>query len=313
MYLVSLKPKSGEFDALSYFSDISDDLLLPNFVLKTTYNSYKKGVPSQLRGVPYEIEAIKSKHTGPALLDTRNLNTEDLSELENLELDKKFSILYQLKHLIASPSMSDKMTYIRISSNEIETLSQEWIFKNTKLLPKNVIIDFGYIKTIPSKTEIEKVTRVINVLTSNTIFITSGTIPLSLNGVSTSETYHLPRIEKQLYSLLQSQTNNTLMYGDYSTTTPLDTPPFPAAAVIQIKYTLENEYIFVRKGTRKFKNITSVCEDLMNIPKFNVNHCGGDEKISSILASNGVSPGSITNWVTIGITHHIQTCLDETN
>lgn len=102
-------------------------------------------------------------------------------------------------------------------------------------------------------------------------------------------------------------------YGDYTTISPIPiSTDGPIIPIVQLKYTLENYYWFVRNGQRRGNyDFVSVCKEIAhNVPSFNPEYCWGDEYIQSVIDAD-VNKGNPSVWVSVCVNRHIQMCIDE--
>ncbi|MDP1798087.1 MAG: beta family protein, partial [Planctomycetaceae bacterium] len=105
-------------------------------------------------------------------------------------------------------------------------------------------------------------------------------------------------------------------YGDYAISSP-DLPPSGRATILaQLRYTTPDEFL-VYKGSnvfahpRKFHQFYDICALLVARPEFRgANFSFGDGLIAAKAANQG-SSGSAETWRTIGVSHHVETVLDQ--
>lgn len=215
--------------------------------------------------------------------------------------------MYTLDNLSNSVVESD---FLRISLTELNPIVSEWLISDSQAIPKNIIFDFEYISEMPTIEDINKVSGVIRKLNTKNIIISSGAVPATVP-VKREENYSLQRYEKLLFNKLQTSTPKKLIYSDYGTVHPLPMGK-GFAATVQIKYTTSDKYIFVRNGQfRGNYKLSPVADEICKHSIFDDNHCWGEQLIQEIHVT-GKNQGNPSIWVSIGLNHHIQLCIDET-
>lgn len=305
MYVPTLRAKEGELRALSKMQDFgqSSNSLLPNLIINDASIEV--------------LNTIKRKYAGPKLLDVRDLNVDEIETLEEILKEnpdnyKDFTIVYPVNILIDSTTDAS-YDYIRISKHHMNLFFIQWIEQNNVKLPENIIIDFEFIDDKISTSLIESVIKLINLIKSKNVIITSGAIPSNVPVKSTIN-YELERYEKKLFDVIQKETNSkSLTYGDYCTVCPIpfdsDSIPIP---IVQLKYTLGDKYWFVRNGQRRGDyDFVAVCTEIVeSVNNFDPNYSWGDNFIHEVV-KNKKNKGNPSVWVSVGVSHHIQFCLDE--
>ncbi|WP_392391134.1 beta family protein [Oceanobacillus profundus] len=128
--------------------------------------------------------------------------------------------------------------------------------------------------------------------------------------VSSEEDYHLSRIEKDLFNKIKTIVpHSNLIFGDYTSVSPVIATG--GRAIVQLKYTLEDEYWFVRNGLRRGNyDFVAVCKQIANLETFNERYCWGDSYIKTVVDEN-TNKGNPSVWTSIGVNRHIVVCLEE--
>lgn len=306
MYIAALRPKEGELRALEKLSDFSlrENSFLPMFIIGDLSSDI--------------LNAINRKYPHKALLDTRELDADDIETLEELisnnsDYEKNYSIVYPIETLLYTNEDTSHIEYVRIPKSSINVFFIQWLNSNVSLLPNNVIIDFEEIDDKIPESLISSVINILNKIEGRSIIILSGAVPQSLP-VKSAENYTLPRYEKKLFHNLQSKIPSELIYADYCTVcpNPLVTSG-PIIPIVQIKYTLADNYWFVRNGQRRGNyDFVAVCKEIASsVSGFDPNYCWGDNYIDFVI-KEGKNKGNPSVWVSIGINQHIHVCVDET-
>lgn len=305
MYIATLRPKEGELRALHHLSDYSlpVESFLPNFIVKDSF--------------PKTLNSITKKYHGKTLLDVRKLDSCGISELEELinnnnDYSSQFNIVYPIEILLSNSNSIENINYVRISRENMNGFFIQWLTTNLDAIPENVLIDFEFINDDVPDTLISYAIQIINLLHDKQITIMSGAIPQTVP-VKSDVNYTLPRYEKTLYQQIQAAVKSKLIYGDYCTVSPLPLAGTVAIPIVQIKYTLDDNYIYVRNGQRVGGyDFVSVCREIINIvPNFDENYCWSNNYIRSVINENR-NMGNASTWVSIGVNHHIHLCVDET-
>ncbi len=306
MYIATLRPKEGELRALDKLKEyeFSNRSFIPNFIIGD--------FSSEL------LNSIKKKYEHDTLLDVRNLDVDDIETLEELLNNdtndySQFDIVYPIETLLYAENDMPSVKYVRISKRSINGFFIQWLNSNSSLLPNNIIIDFEDVDDKVPESLISSVIQIINQIGDKNVTILSGAIPQSLP-VKANENYKLKRYEKELYNKICSLVDIDLIYGDYCTVSPRPLAATgPIIPIVQIKYTLQDEYWFVRNGQRRGNyNFVAVCEEIVNtIPLFNPNYCWGSNFIQNVVDEYN-NKGNPSVWASIGINHHIHFCIDET-
>lgn len=300
--MVNLLPKEGELRALEKIYESHTDSI-ENFIPNIILNEATTAV----------LDKLINKYPEKMLLDTRHLIAEDLSELEDILQSttkyENFKIIYQIEDILNEES-EIHADYIRIDKSVISPFFIGWLRTNSHQLPTNIIIDFGYIDSnLDEKTR--EVIEVINLLNDKNIFISSCAIPTKIPTKS-DEDYQFSRFEVNLYDYISKQTNteNNLYFSDYATV-PIEQGTF-GRAVVQIKYTLQEDYWFVRNGMRVGNyDFVNVCDRIVaDSPQFNQNYCWADSYIYEVTQIRE-NKGNPSIWVSLGVNRHIQVCIDE--
>lgn len=257
------------------------------------------------------LDVIRKSYTNYMLLDVRNLNSEDIETLEDLleqPNNLNFDILYPIEYLLENPSQDHK-NHIRISKSDVNPFFCQWIKKNINSIPNTVILDFEFIDSSEDLL-ISKLLPIIELLNGRNIVVMSGAVPQSLP-VSADEDYELNRFERKLFDKVKniSPTDSKLFFGDYSSVSPILATG--GMAIVQIKYTLEEKYWFVRNGQRRGNyDFVKVCQQIANLDSFDEDYCWGDKYIKSVVEEN-TNKGNPSVWTSIGVNRHIAFCLNE--
>ena len=296
MYMITVRPKAGELTALSFIPDYYRDQLIPNFTI-----SAKE-----------DIDKIIQKYSYPLWFDMRNLNLSELHFIEHrIQKDNKCAhakIVYPLSYILQYSV--DPRHCVRFTPQDLSN-DYSWLENHRNHLPNNILIDFGYISGIPDRGIKDNVTKLINLLGNRNIILSSGSIPEKLKASRTTD-FIQPRYEKQFYQQLSKQSPTPIIYGDYGTISPIPTITAGDFIIptVQLKYTRDDSYLFVRNGERKGEyDIKSVAQKLCDLPEFNKNHCEGEKQITEISLEQ--KSGNPATWVTIGMNHHIMLCIEE--
>lgn len=298
MYIINLNPKQSERRAIAKFTVLSEADFLPNFILSSDEGTYRQ-----------EISSIISDYNLKFLVDTRNFSESELTSLVPYidSMDSNISIVYSLENL---PKNIKKGDFLRITLTELNPIVSKWLVSDSNNIPQNIIFDFEYISEMPTTKDISKVSDVIGRLNTKNVIISSGAIP-SVVPVTRVDNYSLQRYEKLLFNQLQALGHKKIVYSDYGIIHPL---PISGGygATVQIKYTTPDKYIFVRNGQfRGNYKLSPVADEICKNPIFNEDHCWGEQLIKEIHMT-GNNQGNPSTWVSIGLNHHIQLCIDET-
>ncbi|RID95137.1 hypothetical protein DYJ42_00185 [Streptococcus constellatus] len=298
MYIINLNPKQSERRAVSHLTGLSETDFLPNFILSNEVKKYQQ-----------EISSIIQDYKLKFLVDTKNFSKNELPDLIQYinSVSSNISLVYNLDNLSNNTAVSD---FLKISLTELNPIVSNWLVSDSQDIPQNIIFDFGYISKMPTIEDINKVSGAIRRLNTKNIIISSGAVP-DVVPVKREENYSLQRYEKLLFNELQTLTHKKLIYSDYGTIHPLPMGK-GFTATVQIKYTTSDNYIFVRNGQfRGNYKLFPVANEICKHPIFDENHCWGEQLIQEIHVT-GNNQGNPSIWVSIGLNHHIQLCIDET-
>lgn len=298
MYYATLHQKQGELRAIKQLLDFGNDV--QNFVPNIIINDAEQET----------LDIIRKSYSNFILLDVRNLNSDEIESLEELlgiPDNSHFDILYPIEYLLDN-SIQAQRNYVRISKSVVNPFFTQWLQNNKDSLPHTVIIDFEYIESVRDDL-IAPFIPIVELLNDRDIVLMSGAIPQSLP-VSSEENYHLSRIEKALfYQIKRLVPSSNLIFGDYTSVSPILSTG--GRAIVQLKYTLEHEYWFVRNGLRRGNyDFVAVCKQIADLETFDKSYCWGDEYISSVVEEN-MNKGNPSVWTSIGVNRHIVVCLDE--
>ncbi|QLB50944.1 hypothetical protein FDP16_10980 [Streptococcus sanguinis] len=296
MYMITVRPKAGELTALSFIPDYYRDQLIPNFTI-----SAKE-----------DIDKIIQKYSYPLWFDMRNLNLSELPFIEHrIQKDDKCAhakIVYPLSYILQYSV--DPRNCVRFTTQDLSN-DYSWLENHRNHLPNTILIDFGYISGIPDQGIKDNVIKLINLLGNRNIILSSGSIPEKLK-VSRTTDFIQPRYEKQFYQQLSKQSPTPIIYGDYGTVSPIPTITTGKIIIptVQLKYTRDDSYLFVRNGKRKEGyDIYSVAEKIVRLHDFNESHCMGEKGIKEI--SLKLRIGNAATWISLGMNHHIMLCIEE--
>lgn len=245
------------------------------------------------------------------LLDVRDLDADEIYFLEKLlenDENSNFEILYPIEYLLENND-NNHLKYVRISKSVVNPFFTQWLSNNKGSLPQTVILDFEYIESVNSDL-VSHFIPVLKSLKGHSIVIMSGAVPTTLP-VSSEENYRIRRIEKDLFEEMKNFANDeTILYfGDYTSVSP--NISVSGRAIVQIKYTLDNDYWFVRNGLRRGNyDFVSVCREIANLEDFDPDFCWGDAYVQSVINENR-NKGNPSVWTSIGINRHIMVCLNE--
>ncbi len=299
VYYATLRQKQGELRALKKLVEFKSDIsqFVPSIIIKDAAQE--------------SLNDIRGSYTGFVLLDVRDLDSDDIYTLEELlenDNNSNFDILYPIEFLLNSNDRDHK-SYVRISRSVVNPFFIQWLNSNQSTLPHTVMIDLEYIESVSTEL-ISRFIPLLGSLRGHNIIIMSGAVPQSIP-VSSEENYHIPRIEKDLFHELKNHVPNDsiLYFGDYTSVSPIISTG--GRAIVQIKYTLEEQYWFVRNGLRRGNyDFVSVCQEIANSDGFDEEYCWGDEYIQSVI-NDSMNKGNPSVWTSIGINRHIVVCLDE--
>lgn len=299
MYYATLHQKQGELRALKKLLDFGNDVrnFIPNMIINDASQE--------------TLDIIRKSYSNYILLDVRNLDSDDIETLEELieqPNNSDLDILYPIEYLLDN-SVQDQKKYVRISKSVVNPFFIQWLQTNKESLPNTVVLDFEYIESVGEEV-VAKFRPLVELLNDRDIVIMSGAVPQSLP-VSSEEDYHLSRIEKDLFNKIKklAPKNSNLIFGDYSSVSPILATG--GRAIVQLKYTLEDKYWFVRNGLRRGNyDFVAVCRQIANLDDFNENFCWGDEYIKSVVDEN-TNKGNPSVWTSIGVNRHTVVCLDE--
>ena len=303
MYFSTVRSKEGELRALEklYESNNNLETFIPNIIVSDASKEI--------------LNLINQKYPLFSLLDIRELDADDIETLEELLKDSQYSnhqIVYPIDILLEPLDDDFIYNYVRIPKSSINKFLIQWLVSNESLLPENIFIDFEDIDDKIPTSLLDTVITLIESLPEINFIILSGAIPLTVP-VKSTENYSLKRYEKQLFEKIRRGTSNTIFYGDYATTSPIQlSTNGPIIPTVQLKYTLEKEYWFVRNGQRRGNyDFVSVCSEIAeSVPGFNPNYCWGDEYIQYVIEEDK-NKGNPSVWVSVGVNRHIQVCIDE--
>ncbi|MDJ0286611.1 MULTISPECIES: beta family protein [Bacillus] len=299
MYYATLRQKQGERRALKQLVEFGNDVtnFVPNIIIKDADQN--------------SLNEIRASYNNFVLLDVRELDSDDIDSLEELlELDQNdnFDIMYPVEYILNNNSKREK-NYVRIDKNVVNSFFIQWLKEQHNSLPKGVMLDFEYIDSVNTEI-VSKFKPILEILDNHKIIIMSGAVPQVLP-VSSEENYRISRIEKELFHEIKNHANKTsdLFFGDYASVSPKLTTG--GRAIVQIKYTLETEYWFVRNGLRRGNyDFVRVCREISSATNFDQHSCWADSFIQSVI-NNNENKGNPSVWSSIGINKHIVVCLDE--
>lgn len=309
MYMPVLQKKAGELRALNYIDENFDELL-PLVIINSATEK--------------EINSIIKKYNGNLLIDTRKLDSSEISELQGiLSSNSKYSniqICYPISVLLNDDIIYNDIQYVIINKSDFSKSSFTIKLKSIlNKIPNNIILDVGFINSkYTSKEPI--VENILNNLvnTSRSIYIISGSVPPNLHK-KIYEDFVQYRYELDFFNDIKVEYKNSnfnLIYGDY-TICPCEPNDFKEkhiTPVVQLKYTTHDKYIFSRNGFRRGKyNFSEACNKIVCLPEFNKDHCWADKYIYDLVKSSDDNRGNPTIWVSLGIHHHIITCMLEQN
>lgn len=298
MYYATLQLKQGERRALKKLEEFGNNVsrFVPNLIINDASQE--------------TLDLIRQSYTNFVLLDVRHLDSDDVELLEELiqkPENSSFDILYPIDYLLNSPQ--HQLNYVRINRNVVNPFFTLWLEKNHKNLPNSIMLDFEYIEGTNQEL-ISHFFPIIKLLQEKEIIIMSGAVPNRIP-VSSEQNYQFRRIEKDLYNEIKkiAPSNSKLIFGDYTSVSPILT--MGGMAIVQIKYTLEDDYWFVRNGLRRGDyDFVAVCKQIVNLDNFDEEYCWGDYYIKSVVEDN-TNKGNPSVWTSIGVNRHIAVCLNE--
>lgn len=305
MYMPVLNKKAGEMAALGNTNNSIADNIIPLIMIRDVDKE--------------EIKKIQSKFSGHFVIDTRFLEPDEISVLEDVikELKINADIAYP-SSVLTDLDFENTVQYLRLSLETLtNTFFMQWAGRNAALFPEKVILDVGFVDSDNLSSLSSVIQNIINLMKNGpvtTFYIVSGAVPSTLN-VKSNENFVTARYDLQLYQLIKSSvsTSAKLIFGDYTTVSPkpVDYSQF-SRSVVQIKYTDSNEYIFVRNGLFQGNyTLLPVCQKIESFNKFSNKHCWGDSFIHEVVEQKLRSKGNSTTWVTVSISHHIALCAEE--
>lgn len=299
MYISTLRQKQGELRALEMLDPQykNAEMFIPNIIISDS------AIES--------LQHIKRKFDSVVIIDTRELSGEEIEELEeHLSLPdfSNFYINYSIETCLTSWPIED-FNYVKIPQNLLNEFFVQWVQANAASFPANVMFDFENVNGLLSNQMLSVVTRIINILGERNYIICSGAIPNSLP-VSSDTNYNLRRWEVDIYNQVLEQNNGNFIFSDYSTVSPITSTG--GRAIVQIKYTLDTEYWFVRNGLRRGNyDFVNVCDEIVNNANtFDVQSCWADRYIYDV-HNSGQNSGNPSVWASLGINKHIVKCINE--
>ncbi|WBL16464.1 beta family protein [Sutcliffiella sp. NC1] len=298
MYYATLRQKQSERRALKQLIEFGNDTskFIPNIIVKDSSQE--------------SLDELRTCYNALILLDVRELDSDEIVLLEDLLRDEKnvnFEIMYPIEYILNNET-DESRRYVRIDASVINSFFVKWLNENHKNLPLSVMLDFEFIDN--GTTNLSKFQPVIESLKNHDIIISSGAIPQSVP-VPSEENYTLKRFEKDLFSAAKQYVpeNSRAFFGDYTSVSPILSTG--GRAIVQIKYTLDDNYLFVRNGQRTGNyDFVAVCKEISKLNEFNVSSCWGDSYIKQVVDENQ-NKGNPSVWTSIGISKHIAVCLKE--
>lgn len=299
MYIATLRQKQGELRALEMLEPQhkSGETFIPNIIINDS------AIES--------LQNIKGKFDSFVMIDTRDLSGEEIEELEeHLSLPEFFN--FRINYSIETCQNnwpSGNFNYVRIPQKFFNEFFVQWVQVNATSFPENVMFDFEYVNEVISDQMLNIVTKIINILGKRNYIICSGAIPSSLP-VAADKNYYLKRWEVDIYNQVLERNNGNFIYSDYSTVSPITSTG--GRAIVQIKYTLNTEYWFVRNGLRRGNyDFVNVCDEIVNKANtFDIHSCWADRYIYDVHIS-GQNSGNPSVWASLGINKHIVKCINE--
>ncbi|GAQ19553.1 phage protein, beta [Oceanobacillus picturae] len=299
MYYATLNQKQGELRALKKLLEFGTNVnqFVPNLIINDSTQE--------------NLDTIRKSYSEYILLDVRNLDSNEIDNLEELleqPNNEEFDIVYPIEYLLEN-SIQEKKKYVRISRSVVNPFFIQWLQTNIENLPMTVILDFEYIDSV-SDDIISRFIPIVELLNDREIVIMSGAVPQSVP-VSSEEDYQFNRIEKDLFKKIKELAphHSKLQFGDYSSVSPILATG--GRAIVQIKYTLDKTYWFVRNGLRRGNyDFVAVCQQITNSNSFDESFCWGDEYIKSVVDEN-TNKGNPSVWTSIGVNRHTAVCLSE--
>jgi hypothetical protein len=299
MYYATLRQKQGERRALKQLEEFGSDTskFIPNIIIKDADQD--------------SLDEIRGSYSGFALLDVRDFETEDIVVLEELLEESQntdFEILYPVEYILNNNGKENKK-YVRIEDSVVNPFFISWLKENQSTLPSVVMLDFEFIDSGVSP-KLTKFKPVLQSLNNHEVIIMSGAVPQTLP-VTSEENYLLRRFEKDIYNAAKeiAPENSKIHFGDYTSVSPILATG--GRAIVQLKYTLEDDYWFVRNGLRRGNyDFVAVCNQITDLEDFDELSCWGDSYIKSVVDDN-TNKGNPSVWTSVGINKHIVVCLNE--
>ena len=277
----------------------NSDMFLPNIIISDSSRE--------------ALQNIQKKFNSTILLDTRELSGDEIVDLEDIINTEDFSnyhINYNIETCINNWPIN-KFNYLKIPDQVLNEFFVQWVQANSSSFPENIMFDFGAVNENLLEDKINIVSRIIDALGSKNYIICSGAIPNTVP-VKADANYNLRRLEVEIFNKIAKKGIGNYIFSDYSTVSPIASTSEKVIPIVQIKYTLDTEYWFVRNGQRRGNyNFVHVCEQIVeNASTFDKNSCWADQYIYDVY-SNGQNSGNPSVWASLGINKHIVKCINE--
>lgn len=299
LYIATLRQKQGELRALEMLEPQykNGDIFIPNIIISDSSRE--------------TLQTILTKFDSTVILDTRDLTGEEIEELDELVNSQdfpNFHINYSIDSCLNNWP-TENFNFVKIPKNLLNEFFVQWVQANATNFPENVMFDFEFVNEDLSIETLDIVSKIINILGNRNYIICSGAIPNTIP-VSAETNYNLRRYEIDIFNQIIRQNTGNFIFSDYSTVSPLTSTG--GRAIVQIKYTLETEYWFVRNGQRRGNyDFVNVCNQIVeNANTFDTDSCWADQYIYDVHI-NRQNSGNPSIWASIGINKHIVICINE--
>jgi hypothetical protein len=342
-YVPVLKGKQGEFRALSELETLIKDKITPLIEAPPIPLNYDTGEPSKLvdehleRFIPNIVKCWgKTRYAFIDLNfipDTQGSNgrhplsnifqqgrTESLSLIPVTGLYRDGDYQSAIKEIVAE---DDRGACIRILPSDIE--NEELDTSLTELMETldirrsetDLIIDLKEIQKDQIGLLVRSVRDVIRNLTApedwRTLALIATSFPQTMAGFEPNTVSLTNRAEWQLWTtLLHNKTKIPRMptFGDYTVVHPelLEIDPRIMQLGAKIKYTYDNDWIIVKGTSIKrggAEQNRDLCRSLTSLSEYKRSEFSWGDKFIQDCADGIIGPGSQTNWVSVGVNHHI--------
>lgn len=317
-YVPILKSKRGEMAALKYTYDDVLNLMTPLVEILPKYTETKATVYSKLK---------KSWRGNKILIDVHYCGDIGVKILNGIqqELDKGLCIIPVLQtttdnNLLREAreiaSISGCGLCLRINSDDLKNTNRIEQFLSTKKLDRKnlaLLVDLRFIDNEDQYQEqITAINNIYELDSYNTLIISSGCSPESLNDFKVGEDNFIERLDWQYWIKYRNTITRQSTFSDYTTQHPFVLPQgnFPGSK--SIRYTIKNR-VAVHRGKQSDPS-DAYLEHSANLCDYTDYFCGedysyGDKYIQDrcdIFNAGGTNnPGNSTSWVAVRVNHHM--------